>query len=64
MMKPFVSQETIEKVQVFGYDASKWKPVLRKYIPEDAIPVEYGGTGRALEYPTCSTFEGFHVQRW
>jgi len=28
-MKPFVSQETIEKVQVFGYDASgdgEWRP--------------------------------------
>ncbi|KAI4882304.1 hypothetical protein NFI96_011117, partial [Prochilodus magdalenae] len=40
MLKPFVSEETRNKVIVLG---SNWQEVLRQYIDPDELPAIYGG---------------------
>ncbi|XP_003745441.1 SEC14-like protein 2 [Galendromus occidentalis] len=44
LLKPLLNGTTLSKVQIFGKDPSKWKPVLLDAIDADQLPVRYGGT--------------------
>lgn len=63
MMKHLLAEETIEKAQVFGHDASKWKPALKTHIPSESIPMEYGGTGPSFTSGSKVPFEHFKNER-
>jgi hypothetical protein len=41
MVKPWLDPNTASKITVLGYD---YKDALKERIPEDQIPLEYGGT--------------------
>jgi len=45
LVKPFLSPVTLDKIQIFGNDPEKWRPVLFANIPESSVPEELGGTG-------------------
>jgi len=44
-VKPFMSAATLEKIKVYGYNESSWKPVLAEKFPAQILPKEYGGDG-------------------
>lgn len=44
MVKPFLSQVTLNKIRVFGQEPDKWKAALLEEINADQLPVHYGGT--------------------
>ncbi|KAI4503721.1 hypothetical protein M0802_001124 [Mischocyttarus mexicanus] len=46
IVKKFLSDYTISKIQIFKADPKKWGPALLKLIPPDQIPAHYGGTLR------------------
>ncbi|KAL7307736.1 hypothetical protein TKK_0000410 [Trichogramma kaykai] len=42
--KKFMNEYTISKIQIYKADPPKWKAALRQVIPEDQLPVHFGGT--------------------
>ena len=42
MLKPWLDPNTASKIRVFGW--KDYQDELKKYIDEDQIPKEYGGT--------------------
>jgi hypothetical protein len=44
MVKPILSANTVNKIQIFGPNTKKWKPALKNYFPADQYPQHYGGT--------------------
>ncbi|EDV22074.1 uncharacterized protein TRIADDRAFT_29265, partial [Trichoplax adhaerens] len=53
LMKPFVSEETKQKIFVLG---SNWKQVLRQYIDEDQLPKALGGACTDKDgHPYCKS---------
>ena len=67
MIKPWIDQNTVAKIRVFGY--TDYQTELKKVIDEDQIPIEYGGTadwrlpGRPLEWSDVEDDEcvaGYH----
>jgi len=53
IVKPFLSNKSLKKLEVFGCDKNKWMPVLRRRIPQELLPPRYGGT-RAGKDEICS----------
>jgi hypothetical protein len=51
VIKPFLSGKTLEKIQLFSYDADVWKRTLLAQIPPESIPEEYGGTAPPILIP-------------
>jgi hypothetical protein len=52
VVKPWIDEETIKKVQIFGND---FLPFLLTKLDANQIPVEYGGEANdwTWEWPTC-----------
>ena len=48
LVKPLLSSHTLSKVQLFDYNREKWAPALKQALPNESIPVEYGGTGEKI----------------
>ena len=44
VVKPLLTQATIDKFRIYGTDENEWKPALLEYIDADQLPVHYGGT--------------------
>ncbi|XP_075220520.1 SEC14-like protein 2 isoform X3 [Lycorma delicatula] len=44
VVKTFLNEYTISKIQIFKADPSKWQPVLLNQIPADQLPAHFGGT--------------------
>jgi hypothetical protein len=44
MVKPFLNQVTLDKINVFGFDKNEWSAALLKDIDADQLPMHYGGT--------------------
>lgn len=44
VIKPFMSEVTLEKFRVYGTDRNEWVAALLEDIPPDQLPVHYGGT--------------------
>lgn len=44
LIKPFFSQETLNKFAVYGSNKKEWQAALLKEIEADQLPVHYGGT--------------------
>ena len=44
MVKPFLHQVTLDKINVFGFDKNEWSAALLKDIDADQLPMHYGGT--------------------
>jgi hypothetical protein len=44
MVKPFLQQVTLDKINVFGFDKNEWSAALLKDIDADQLPMHYGGT--------------------
>jgi len=44
MVKPMLSQATIEKFRIYGCNQEEWKAALLEDIDADQLPVAYGGT--------------------
>ncbi|XP_024940464.1 SEC14-like protein 2 isoform X2 [Cephus cinctus] len=42
--KKFMNEYTLSKIQIYKADPSRWKHALLEVIPEDQIPVHFGGT--------------------
>ena len=71
MVKPFLPQVTLDKINVFGCDKNVWSAALLKDIDADQLPMHYGGTIIDPDgNPKCPskvnniayiTFENFHV---
>jgi hypothetical protein len=56
MLKPFIPKHTLDKIDVFGSDQTKWKKVVAERYPLDKIPPFWGGTLKGVdEY--CSGHE-------
>lgn len=45
-MKPWIDEVTVEKIQIIG---SNYEPTLKKYIADDQLPTDLGGTNET--YP-------------
>ncbi|KAL0271940.1 UNVERIFIED_CONTAM: hypothetical protein PYX00_005086 [Menopon gallinae] len=44
IIKNFLNEYTISKIQIYKNDPKKWKPVLLKQIDQDQLPAYFGGT--------------------
>ena len=44
MVRPLLSQVTLDKIKVFGTDREQWTEALLQDIDADQLPVHYGGT--------------------
>ena len=44
MVKPFLQQVTLDKINVFGFDKNEWSAAMLKDIDADQLPMHYGGT--------------------
>jgi len=44
LVKPLLSQATIDKFHIYGTDEKEWRAALLEYIDADQLPVYYGGT--------------------
>jgi len=44
MVKPLLSQTTLNKIRIFGSNRSEWEAALLEEIDADQIPAFYGGT--------------------
>lgn len=44
IVKPFLHQMTLDKINIFGFDQKEWSAALLKEIDADQLPVQYGGT--------------------
>ncbi|XP_071574042.1 SEC14-like protein 2 isoform X1 [Temnothorax nylanderi] len=43
IVKKFMDDYTLSKIQIYKSDPEKWKPAILKLIPEDQLPAHYGG---------------------
>jgi len=43
IVKPFVSQKTLEKFQIYGKDRVQWQEAIFKLAPKESLPKKYGG---------------------
>ena len=43
IVRPFLGR-LMEKVEIFGTQKEKFKPILRHTLPPQSIPAEYGGS--------------------
>jgi metal transporter CNNM len=62
IVKPTLSTRTLEKVNIYGGNAEKWKTALLKHVHKDELPEAYGGTRKVItEFLEISSseFEGF-----
>ncbi|XP_041977556.1 SEC14-like protein 2 [Aricia agestis] len=44
IVKKFIREQTIEKIQIYGNDARKWQAKVLSKVDKDQLPVYYGGT--------------------
>merc|ERR1712136_731010 len=44
MIRPLLTQVTLDKVRLFGEDRNEWTSALLEEIDADQLPVHYGGT--------------------
>ncbi|XP_068085642.1 SEC14-like protein 2 isoform X2 [Anabrus simplex] len=44
IVKNFLKEYTLSKIQIYKNNPAKWKPVLLNQIPADQLPAYYGGT--------------------
>ncbi|CAG7729228.1 unnamed protein product [Allacma fusca] len=44
--KPLLSQETVDKLQIFSSDESKWRPAILASVPASILPTYLGGTNQ------------------
>ena len=42
--KKFMNEYTISKIQIYKADPVKWKAAILQVIPQDQLPVHFGGT--------------------
>ena len=50
ILKPFFSEYTQSKIQLFGSNAEEWRNFLRSRIPHDQLPSEYGGSNTTSKW--------------
>ena len=43
-MRPFMHQNTLDKVRIFGTNKEEWTAALLEEIDADNLPLHYGGT--------------------
>ncbi len=43
-MRPFMHQNTLDKVRIFGTNKEEWTAALLEEIEADNLPLHYGGT--------------------
>jgi hypothetical protein len=43
-MKPFLHQNTLDKLKIFGNNKEEWTAALLEEIEADNLPLYYGGT--------------------
>lgn len=44
VIKNFLNEYTLSKIQIIKADPNKWKPALLELIDRNQLPVHYGGT--------------------
>ena len=44
MVKPLMTQVTLDKLKVYGNDRAEWTAALLEEIDADQLPAHYGGT--------------------
>lgn len=44
IVKPFLHQMTLDKINIFGFDQKEWSAALLKEIDAEQLPAQYGGT--------------------
>lgn len=44
VLRPFMHQATINKINIFGHDKREWLPAMLEEIDASQLPVLYGGT--------------------
>lgn len=44
LIKKFMDDYTLSKIQIYKVDPPKWKEAILKLVPKDQIPAYYGGT--------------------
>ena len=51
LFKNWLNKETQERIFIFA-KKEMWEPLLKQYIDEDELPVNFGGTNPLIEIPT------------
>ncbi|CAG7834820.1 unnamed protein product [Allacma fusca] len=59
LLKPFLTGQTLSKVQIFGGDSQRWSGTLLKFIDYYNLPSEYGGSNT-----TQPTYKIEHNEDW
>jgi CRAL/TRIO domain len=44
IVRPFLHENTVKKIQIFSSNSRKWKAALLDNIGPEQLPVHYGGT--------------------
>ena len=44
MVKPLLSETTLNKIRIFGFNRSEWQAALLEEIDSDQLPACYGGS--------------------
>lgn len=44
IVKRFLNEYTLSKIEIYKNDPSKWKPAILKVIPKDQLPAHFGGS--------------------
>lgn len=44
IVKKFMNEYTISKIQIYKTDPTKWQEAIFKIIPKDQLPAHFGGT--------------------
>jgi hypothetical protein len=44
IVRPFLHENTVKKIQIFSSNSRKWKAALLDNISPDQLPAHYGGT--------------------
>ncbi|EFX85496.1 hypothetical protein DAPPUDRAFT_300430 [Daphnia pulex] len=56
IVKPFLHQMTLDKINIFGFDKKEWSAALLKEIDAEQLPAQYGGTLTDLKASDPSKF--------
>lgn len=44
LVKPFLSQNTVDKISIFDSNENAWKKAIEEVVDLNQLPVRYGGT--------------------
>ena len=48
LVRPFFSPNQRDRIKIFGHDKNEWKSFLSKYVADDQLSFEFGGTRNSV----------------